>query len=251
MRRSVAFTVAILAGIVVALVASLPAVTPAQADTTGTVSPTPGPHDTLALTYRHYAVQQPSGRVRERVGIQLGVAADVHIGIRDSYGRYIRGRVNLGPLSAGWHSWTWSGYKNGGTPAPDGHYNVTVHATFKESGLTTQNAIVAFVHRRYHPGTVASTYSTLYPRATTLHDSTTLGLRPPEMVKATLRIRNAAGQVVFTRAYKVFHTYLRVRWDGRDHTGRALPAGRYYVAVSCIDKDGLTGHTKALAVKVS
>ena len=106
-------------------------------------------------------------------------AADVHLGIRDSSGRYIRGRVNLGPLSAGWHSWTWSGYKNCGTPAPDGHYNVTVHATFKESGFTTQDGTGAFVHRRYHPGSVSSTYSTIYPRATTLHDSTTLGsVRP-------------------------------------------------------------------------
>ena len=251
MRRSVAIAVTSIACIVVALVVSLLAATPVQADTPGTGDPTRGPHDTVVLTYRHYAVQQPGGRVRERVGIQLGAAADVHLGIRDSSGRYIRGRVNLGPLSAGWHSWTWSGYKNGGTPAPDGHYNVTVHATFKESGFTTQDGTGAFVHRRYHPGSVSSTYSTIYPRATTLHDSTTLGLRPPEMVKATLRIRNAAGQVVFTRAYKVFHTYLRVKWDGRDRTGRALPAGTYYVTVSGVDKDGLTGRTRARALKVS
>ena len=251
MRRSVFTTGTSIASIVVALVASLLGVTPVQADTPGMGSPTRSPQDTLSLTYRHYAVQQPGGRVRERIGIQLGAAADVHIGIRDSSGRYIRGRVNLDALSAGWHSWTWSGYKNGGAAAPDGHYNVTVHATFKESGFTTQEGRVVFVHRHYHPGSVTSTYSTIYPRATTLHDSTTLGLRPPEMVKATLRIRNAAGKVVFTRAYKVFHTYLRVKWDGRDHTGRALPAGTYYVTVSGVDKDELAGHTRARAVKVS
>jgi hypothetical protein len=38
-----------------------------------------------------------------------------------------------------------------------------------------------------------------------VHDSTSLGNRPPEMVKATVRIRNAAGKVVFTGASKVFH----------------------------------------------
>jgi flagellar hook assembly protein FlgD len=250
-RRSVAIAVARIASIVIALVTSLLGATPVQATAPGTDSPSRGPQDTLHVTYHHYAVKQPGGRVRERVGIRLGASADVHIGIRDSDGRYIRGRVNLGALPAGWHSWTWSGYKNGGAAASDGHYNVTVHATFKESGFTTQDGTGAFVHRRYHPGSVSSTYSTIYPRATTLHDSTTLGLRPPEMVKATLRIRNAAGQVVFTRAYKVFHTYLRVPWDGRDHTGRALRAGTYYVTVSGVDKDGLAGRTRARAVKVS
>lgn len=247
MRRSVA----VIASVMVAFVLSLLGATPVQADTPGTGAPTRGPHDTVVLTYRHYAVQQPGGRVRERVGIRLGAAADVHIGIRDSDGRYIRGRVNLGALSAGWHSWTWSGYRNGGAPAPDGHYNVTVHATFTESGFTTQEGVRAFVHRRYHPGSVSSTHSTIYPRATTLHDSTTLGLRPPEMVKATLRIRNAADKVVFTRAYKVFHTYLRVTWDGRDGNDRPLGEGTYYVTVSGVDKDGLAGRTRARALKVS
>ena len=160
--------------------------------------------------------------MRERVGIHLGAAAEVHIGIRDGFGRTIRGRVNLGALSAGWHHWTWSGYKNGGVPAPDGHYAVTVHATFEESGFTTQDGLGVFVHRRYHPGSVTSTYTTIYPRARTLHDSTTRGFRPLEMVKATVRIRDAAGQVVFTRADRAFHTYLRVTWDGRTGNGRGL-----------------------------
>lgn len=91
MRRSVAIAVTSIASIVIALVASLLGVAPVQADTPGTGSPPRGPHDTLDVTYRHYAVTKPGGRVRERVGIRLGAAADVHIGIRDSYGRYIRG----------------------------------------------------------------------------------------------------------------------------------------------------------------
>ena len=103
---------------------------------------------------------KPGGRVREPVGIRLGAAADVHIGIRDGYGRYIR-RVNLGPLSAGWHYWTWSGFKNGGTLAPDGHYAVTVHATFKESGLTTQDGSGLSCTVATTRGSVASTYDDL------------------------------------------------------------------------------------------
>jgi hypothetical protein len=126
-----------------------------------------------------------------------------------------------------------------------------VHATFEESGFTTQDGLEAFVHRRYHPGSVASTYTAIYPRAKTLHDSTTLGFRPLEMVKATMRIRDAAGQVVFTRAYKAFHTYLRVTWDGRTVNGRALRAGTYYVTVSGVDRDHLAGRTRARAVRVS
>jgi hypothetical protein len=70
------------------------------------------------------------------------------------------------------------------------------------------------------------------------------------MVTSTMRVRNTAGRVVFTRAYKVVHTYLRVRWDGR-RAGHALPAGRYYVTVSGKDEDGFTGTTKPRQVTVS
>lgn len=251
MRRSVFITGSSIASIVVALVVSLLGAAPALAATADTGSPARVPHDTLVVTSRHYAVQQPGGRVRERVGIQLGAAADVRIDVRVSPLGYLIRRVNLGSLSAGWHSWTWSGYRNGGTPARDGRYYVIVHATFKASGFTIQDETGAFVHRHYHPGSVTSTYSTLYPRATTLHDSTTLSVRPPEKIKATLRIRNGAGKVVFTREYKVFSTEPQVKWDGRDHTGRPLRTGTYYVTVSGVDKDGFTGRTKTSAVKVS
>ena len=57
MRRSVAIAVASLASIVIALVASLLGVAPVHADTPGTDTPSRGPHDSLELTYRHYAVE--------------------------------------------------------------------------------------------------------------------------------------------------------------------------------------------------
>jgi hypothetical protein len=126
-----------------------------------------------------------------------------------------------------------------------------VHATFRGSGSTTQEGLEAFVHRHYHPGSVTSTHATIYPRATTVHDSTSLGVRPPEMVRATLRIRDASGTVVLRRAYRVCHSYLRVSWDGRDRGGRPLPAGRYSVTVAGVDRDGLAGTTRARALRLS
>jgi hypothetical protein len=70
------------------------------------------------------------------------------------------------------------------------------------------------------------------------------------MATSTMRVRNHAGKVVFTRKFWSQHSYLRVRWDGR-RNGRALPAGRYYVTVSGKDADGFTGISKPRLVTVS
>ena len=225
---------------------------PAHASTYPAVSSAPVPGaDTLGFTSRHLPVDHPGGEVRERIGVHLGAAAKVYLRIREPEGRYVRVRVPLGTLSPGWHQWTWAGRADDGTRVPDGWYEVTIVAIFSESGVETRGFTQALVHRFYQPGRLTSTYGTLYPRSTTVHDSTTLVNRPLLAVKSTLRIRNAAGEVVFRRVYQDFRASLRVRWDGRDRRGRALPPGTYYVRVSGVDADGLSGRTRARAVQVS
>jgi len=207
--------------------------------------------DMLTTDSRHYKVK-PGGEVREvvRVELQYDSRVNLHINNNDR-GDYVRGRVDLGVLKAGCHYWSWTGHANGGANAPDGHYWVTINVTAVDSGRYYQTGAPLWVHRRYHPGSVTSSRSTIYPRSTTLHDVTSLGVRPPDaMVTSTMRVRNRAGKVVFTRAYGVPHTYLRVRWDGR-RSGRALPAGRSFVTVSGKDADGFTGTSKPRAVIVS
>ena len=109
----------------------------------------------------------------------------------------------------------------------------------------------AFVHRHYYPGYLTSQFPALYPRSKTIHDSTMLENRRPYPTRATMRVRNRSGKVVFTRAGKALRTYTRVTWDGRDARGRALPAGNYYAKVSGVDRDGLRGSTEAQKVVVS
>lgn len=106
-------------------------------------------------------------------------------------------------------------------------YGVTINVTVVDSGRYYQTGADLWVHRRYHPGSVTSSRSTIYPQSTTMHDVTSLGVRPRDaMVTSTMRVRNRAAKVVvFTRAYRERHTYLRVRWDSR-RAGRVLPAGK-------------------------
>ena len=207
--------------------------------------------DYLTTDSRHYVVK-PGGEVREVIRLELEHDSQVNLHInRSQDNKYVRGRVDLGTLKAGCHYWTWTGHSNGGKEVPDGHYFVTINVTAVDSGRYYQTGADVWVHRRYHSGSVTSSHPTVYPRSTTLHDLTSIGVRPPDwMVTSTMRVRNTAGKVVFTRKYWTLHTYLRVRWDAR-RAGRPLPAGRYYVTVSGKDADGFTGVTKPRVVTVS
>ena len=250
MRRT--FAIGVLSS-VIALVVSLFGTAPTLADTTDPDAPSsgPGPGETLRVTVHHYAVERPGGKVRERIDMRLGAPADVTVGVHGEAGKLVRGQVELGTLGRGLHSWTWTGHKNDGTSVPDGRYRVYVSATFKRSGALWSWAPLVRVHRRYHPGSVTSTYATIYPRSTVVHDVTTLANRPPVWNRPTLRIRNGAGRVVFARAYRRFRPSLSLKWDGRDSHGRALPAGAYEVTVSGVDKDGFTGTSRPRTVTVS
>jgi flagellar hook assembly protein FlgD len=215
---------------------------------------------TQAMTgeVRHTSVIKTGGQVRERLVIHLGKRAWITgLQVYQSRGpgdfHLVRGPVNLGWLSPGWHSWTWTGHDNRGKQVPDGYYHVRADVHFAGSpGWQTQDLGRALVHRHYYPGYLTSQFPALYPRSTTIHDSTTLeNYQRPFPTRATMRVRNRSGKVVFTRAIKALRTHMRVTWDGRDARGRALPAGNYYAKVSGVDMDGLRGSTEARKVVVS
>jgi flagellar hook assembly protein FlgD len=206
--------------------------------------------DSLSFATRHYVVK-PGGEVREAVRFELAERSRVHVNVRDSRGKYIRGSVNLGVRPAGWNYWTWTGHANGGAKVPDGEYWISVLVTAVSSGHYYAPRVPALVHRRYHPGSVNLSHQTVYPRSTAVHDSISLGVRPPRIATLTMRVRNQAGKVVFTRRSKEAHTFQRVRWDGRDRSGRPLPAGTYYVTSSGVDHDCFSGTSKPRKVVVS
>jgi flagellar hook assembly protein FlgD len=206
--------------------------------------------DYLAVDSRHYAVR-PGGEVREVVRFELPLRSRVHLNVRGTDGKYIRGPVNLGVLPAGWNYWTWTGHANGGAKAPDGEYNINIFTNAVSDGHSYVTGASAYVHRRYLPGSVNLSHTTVYPRSTAVHDSINLGVRPPRSAKLTMRVRDRAGKVVFTRSSKESHTYQRVRWDGRDRSGRPLPAGTYYVTSSGVDDDCFSGSTMPRKVVVS
>lgn len=205
----------------------------------------------LEVTTRHYVIDRPTEKVRERIGIHLDTPADVDVTV---YPRHptsvIRGTVHLGRLAAGQHYWTWNGYDNGHHQASDGLYSVSVAATLPNQHIWPATTS-ARVNRRYDPGTLTSNYATIYPRSTAVHDRTRLTTTTPEPIKGTLRIRNAAGYVVFTRTYPKLHTVRHTDWDGRDRHGRAVRPGTYYTRVSGSDVDGLRGATKRIVLHVS
>ena len=206
---------------------------------------------------RHTSVTKTGGQVRERLVIHLVQKAKItNLWVYQNLGRgefrAVRGPVNLGSLSPGRHSWTWTGHDNRGKQVPDGYYEVRGDVFLASAG-TYQGQVLgrAFVHRHYYPGYLTSQFPALYPRSTTIHDSTTLENRRPFPTRATMRVRNRSGKVVFTRAIKAQRTHMRATWDGRDARRRALPAGNYYAEVSGVDMDGLRGSTAAQKVVVS
>ena len=258
-RRTATATISML---VTALAAVLVGATPAQAARvqTGVSMQAMAAKDIQGPStseVRHTSVTKTGGQVRERLVIHLVERAKItNLWVYQILGlghfRAVRGPVDLGWLSPGWHSWTWSGYDNRGKQVPDGHYEVRADVFFANSG-SWQGQVLgrALVHRHYAPGYLTSQFPALYPRSTTIHDSTTLENQRPFPTRATMRVRNRSGKVVFTRAIKALRKNMRVTWDGRDARGRALPAGNYYAKASGVDMDGLRGSAEAQKVVVS
>jgi flagellar hook assembly protein FlgD len=243
-------TIGTISMLITALAAVLVGATPAQAARVQTgVS-------TQAVTgeVRHTSITKTGGQVRERWVFHLDERAWVtSVQVYQSRGA-VRSGVDLGWLSPGWHSWTWTGYDDQGKQAPDGYYHIAANVHFPGSPgwQPIQVPGRALVHRHYHPGYLRSQFPVLYPRSTTIHDSTMVeNYERPFPIRATLRVRNRFGKVVFTRAVKALRTHVQLTWDGRDARGRVLPAGHYYAKISGVDMDGLRGSTEARKVVVS
>ncbi len=60
----------------------------------------------------------------------------------------------------------------------------------------------------------------------------------PKPATASISITNAAGQTVFTTAAVLQAGSQTYAWDGRDSSGKALPAGLYTMAVAALDSSG-------------
>jgi flagellar basal-body rod modification protein FlgD len=67
----------------------------------------------------------------------------------------------------------------------------------------------------------------------------------------TLNITNAAGDKVFTQTFTgsdVANSTIPVRWDGKDSSGKALPAGSYRIFAEATDVDGKKVPVKPLTL---
>ena len=175
-------------GTVLTLATTLAAVllgaTPAQATPTQSAVTTQAAaartiDDHFTSKVQHTSVAKTGGQVRERLVIHLDDRAMVeNLRVYQLPGtaghlRQVRGPIKLGWLSAGEHSWTWTGYDNRGKQVPDGYYEIHADITFPGVALQGVNGR-AFVHRHYYPGYLTSQFPALYPRSRTIHDSTTL-----------------------------------------------------------------------------
>ena len=177
----------------------------------------------------------------------LDVASDVTMIVTSSSGATVRS-ASLGSLAAGTHTWTWNGKNDAGHAVVSGRYAVHVDTSTTAPALTGTSSRPATVDL-VHPSvtSVASTYATVFPHVDGYRDSTTLSAKISEPSTVTIRVLKPSGAIAWSwRQWRGLAGTVKVKWNGKSSTGRALPAGHYKLQVLATD---LAGNLTAAASK--
>ncbi|KRE97433.1 hypothetical protein ASG76_01540 [Nocardioides sp. Soil774] len=163
--------------------------------------------------------------------------------------------VRLGRVSKGSHTWAWDGRDDRGRKAPDGTYDVRVHAT-DSRWLDGRDRIVVDlgVDLALHAplfGLPEGSPAAVYPRTTQLRDAVPLTVsHERNMRRVVLTISDPSGRVVLRRVEHPSEASFTHDWTARSH-GKPLPAGRYRAVARGVDRVGNAGRTPALRLWVS
>jgi len=149
----------------------------------------------------------------------------------------VLGPVALGRQAAGTHTWIWNGKTRTGARAPDGSYQVQLHASTAE--LTAQ-ALAWVVLDAVAPTMQLATLSgaVFYPYADGYRDTFTpkFGLNEPASLKLVLR--NSSGTTVRTLTGSRQPGIVGLAWNGRTAAGALVPAGVYTWQYTATDPVG-------------
>jgi subtilisin family serine protease/flagellar hook assembly protein FlgD len=178
----------------------------------------------------------------------------VKLQVRNAAGSIVRGPLNLGTQYAGWHTYTWNGYVNGGTRAPSGTYKVELVTSRATSTLTLRGSAVLNVTVDLAAPTmssIAGSGTTFYPYADGYRDSFSPAFTLNEKATVTLTVKNSAGTVVrsVSALRSAGRTYLS--WNGRTGSGYQVAGGTYYWTLTAQDTAGNRRYTSRYPVYVS
>lgn len=181
-----------------------------------------------------------------RVGFSLERSARAWAIVR-SHRQLVYGPVRLGSLAAGRHTWQWDGRGNGGRRVPDGEYSIVLQA--KRQGLAAKDRLTAVVDTSRPKGRLASTRTTIFPRAVQVADRVQLIFLEAawrgvfdetfdsEGIRVRFRIRDESGRVVAQHTSPTYTTPKFV-WSGHRRDGGVVRAGEYVARVLVTDLAG-------------
>lgn len=177
------------------------------------------------------------------VAFTLDTADTSVIGVKQG-DTWVRGPIDI--ASAGVTSpWTWDGRDDSGTLLGDGSYRVVVEQTRQEA-LPSPHAIdgsaAAAVTLDTTPTVIGTTVSSpriFYPYADKYLDTATVtsSLSEP-VVSAKVAVLDSKGVNVRSLTATVVSGKVRATWNGRTAAGKALPAGRYTIRTTVLDRAG-------------
>ncbi len=168
---------------------------------------------------------------RATIAFRLTRPERLSIGVVDSDGRVVRSLVENGLYGRGRHHFTWNGRDDAGAIVPEGSYRPRIHIGGSGRTLVLPNPIRVDVTR---------------PRVTAS------SVRPPsfspdgdghaDVVRVSYRISEHAHAILFVNGkQRVLTRFQPVRgevvWYGKV-AGKALPPGRYRLALGAVDRAG-------------
>jgi flagellar hook assembly protein FlgD len=188
--------------------------------------------------------------------VHLPDSEQVSYVVQDSNAQTIAGpHASNGMLAAGDHTFTWDGRTNAGAVVGDGTYTVVVDTSEPNGGSPLSGTATTTVRVDRTPPVLSGptgNQSTLYPVPDGFLDRFRPSVNVNEGGVLWLEVTKASGAHVFAvgQAHPSPGTF-QLTWDGRDNSGRLLPAGNYDYSFVAQDKAGNRSESRTLVVHVS
>lgn len=177
-------------------------------------------------------------------------------------GMLVLGSVDLGRLQQGQHEWRWDGSGASGRTVRDGTFLVMLRASRR--GATDKAKTAVVMDRTADDGHVVSSRTTIYPKATLVHDAVVITYRregwrrlesavntsdetPP--LRARLVVRDDQGARVW-RDSQIGDYEPAFVWDARRAAGSAVSPGAYVARLRILDAFG-NRTTRTVSLQVS
>jgi flagellar hook assembly protein FlgD len=194
----------------------------------------------------------------DRTSFRVHLPDAEHLSFRvvNGNGQTIQGPHSpTGTLGAGDRVFTWDGRNNSAKFAGDGVYTIVVTTTRTTGGATLQGTATADVRVDRTPpafSAITGNNSTTYPAADGFLDDFRPSVHVNEGGPLWFEITTTSGRRVrvLPQPHASVGTFT-FSWNGRDATGRRVPAGNYHYRFIAEDRVGNRSLSRTLAVRVS